>query len=77
MRGKHFMMATKAFHDEFGDLSLSEPGLCLVYSESEEYYIGNWTLPGLFNYSNVKFPKSTTRKLTNEEILFRYSGLGK
>ncbi len=59
-----YMMATKAFH-KLGDISRDEPDLCIVDSEDTENYIGNWVTG--FGFINVKFPKSTTRELTDEE----------
>lgn len=59
-----YMMATKANH-ELGDISREEPDLCVIHGEDEENYIGNWVTG--FGFINVKFPKSTTRELTDEE----------
>ena len=59
-----YMMATKAFH-KMGDITRSGPDLCVVYDEDSENYIGNWVTG--FGFFNVKFPKSTTRELTDEE----------
>lgn len=60
-----FMMATKAIH-QLGDISRDEADLCIIHSEDEENYIGNWVY-GL-GFVNVKFPKETTRSLTPEEV---------
>lgn len=63
---KHkYMMATKAIH-KLGDISSDEPDLCEIFEEDEENYIGSWVTG--FGFVNVKFPKSTTRDLTDEEI---------
>lgn len=62
-KGRH-MMATTAIH-KLGDISRDEPDLCIVYKEDEENYIGNW-VEG-FGFIEVKFPKETTRPLTEEE----------
>lgn len=65
MSGKsRYMMATKAIH-QLGDISSDEPDLCVVHGEDEENYIGNWVTG--FCFANVKFPKDTTRNLTEEE----------
>lgn len=62
---KKYMMATKAIH-KLGDISSSEPDLCIIYREDDENWIGNW-VTGL-GFINVKFPKISTRELTREEI---------
>lgn len=62
---KKYMMATKAMH-KLGDISSDEPDLCLIHSEDDENWIGNW-VEGL-GFINVKFPKASTRELTPEEI---------
>lgn len=59
-----YMMATKAIH-QLGDISSDEPDLCYVYSEEGDDYVGRWAT-GL-GFFNVKFPKATTRDLTDEE----------
>ncbi|KKS33761.1 MAG: hypothetical protein UU96_C0015G0003 [Parcubacteria group bacterium GW2011_GWC2_42_13] len=59
-----YMMATKAVH-KLGDVSGEEPDLCSIHREDKENYIGSWVLGIILN--NVKFPKSTTRELTDEE----------
>lgn len=65
MPGKsRYMMATEAIH-QLGDISSDEPDLCVVHDEDEENYIGNWVIG--FGLGNVKFPKNTTRELTEEE----------
>lgn len=63
-------MATKAIH-KLGDISSDSPDLCVVYDEDAENYIGNW-ITG-FGFIGVKFPKATTKELTEEEKA-RYSG---
>lgn len=60
----HYMMATQAIH-KLGDISSDEPDLCVIHSEDEENYVGNWVTG--FGFINVKFPKNTTRELTEEE----------
>lgn len=70
-----FMIATAATH-KLGDLSreYSEvlenrmENLCIVSSEDSENYIGNWVLG--FGFIGVKFPKSSTRSLTEDEVKF-------
>lgn len=59
-----YMMATKAFHD-LGDISESVATLCIVHSEDNENFIGDW--PGITALFGIKFPKNTTRKLTEDE----------
>ena len=59
-----YMMATTAILN-LGDISSKEPDLCVIYSEDEENYIGNWVTG--FDFIDVKFPKATTRELTDEE----------
>lgn len=66
-----YMMATTAIH-QLGDISSEFPDLCVVHSEDEENYIGNW-VTGL-GFVNVKFPKSTTQELTDEDIK-QYDGM--
>lgn len=61
---KH-MMATTAIH-KLGDISSEEPDLCRVYDQDEENYYGMW-VTGL-GFFDVRFPKATTRELTEEEI---------
>lgn len=65
-----FMMATAAHH-HCGDLSRNQPDLAIIYGEGEDHYVGEWAT-GL-GYVNVRFPKSTTRELTDEERN-RYAG---
>jgi len=60
-----YMMATKALH-KLGDISRDEEDLCLINSEDNENYIGNWVTG--FGFIEVKFPKKTTRPLTKDEI---------
>lgn len=60
-----YMMATKAIH-KLGDISSNIPDLCYVYEEHDDHYIGNWVTG--YGFVHVKFPKETTRKLTQEEI---------
>ena len=59
------MMATKAYHC-LGDLSEDKPSLCFIYGETPRYYVGNWIYG--YGFFNVKFPKKTTRKLTDQEV---------
>lgn len=59
-----YLMATKAYH-QLGDISRDKPSLCRIISEDENNYIGSW-VEG-FGFINVKFPKETTRELTNKE----------
>lgn len=59
-----YMMATKAFH-KLGDISREKPSLCCVTGEDKENFYGHF-VEG-FGFIDVKFPKSTTRKLTEAE----------
>ena len=60
----HYMMATKAEH-KIGDISSNKPDLCIIDREEGDYYIGSWSTG--YGFIDVKFPKATTRHLTNEE----------
>ena len=59
------MMATKAYH-QMGDISRDEPQLCFIYSETKDYWVGQWCEG--FGFFNVLFPKDTTRYVTKEEV---------
>lgn len=59
-----YMMATKAIHT-LGDISRDEPDLAIIDSEAGDDYIGEW-LTGV-GYVGVRFPKATTRELTDDE----------
>jgi hypothetical protein len=59
-----YMMATTAIH-RMGDLSSESPMLCRVNSEDDQNYFGSW-VEG-FGFSDIKFPKATTRNPTPEE----------
>lgn len=59
------MMATKAVHG-LGDISRPNDDLCVITDEDGDNYIGNW-MTG-FGFVSVKFPKSTTRPLTTDEV---------
>ena len=59
-----YMMATTAIH-QLGDISADTPDICRVYGEDDENYIGAWVTG--FGFFDVKFPKTTTRPLTEEE----------
>ena len=61
---RRYMMATVAHH-QLGDISSGQPTLCDIDSEDEENYIGNW-VDG-FGFMEVRFPKVTTRELTDNE----------
>lgn len=65
-----YMMATKAIH-QLGDISSKEPDICVIHKEDADNYIGNWVF-GL-GFINVKFPKSSTRDLTPDEVT-EYNG---
>lgn len=59
-----YMMATKAIH-QLGDISSEVPDICLVRRETETDYIGEWVTG--FGFIDVRFPKATTRELTEDE----------
>ena len=59
------MMATVATH-KLGDISADVPTLCAVHGEDDDNYIGQWAEG--FGFANVKFPKATTRNLTEDEL---------
>ena len=60
-----YMMATTAIH-QTGDISRDTPDICIVSEEDDNNYIGNWVCG--FGFIDVKFPKSTTRDLTPDEV---------
>ena len=60
-----YMMATKAFH-QLGEISSDSPDICIVRSETETDYFGNWVF-GL-GFFGVRFPKESTRELTEAEV---------
>jgi hypothetical protein len=66
-----YLMATVASH-QLGDLSRESADLCYALSETDTHYIGSWVF-GL-GFFNVKFPKTSTRELTEQERL-TYDGL--
>lgn len=66
-----YMMATAAIH-KLGDISRDEPDLCFVHDEDGGDYIGQWVTG--FGYVKVRFPKATTRDLTEQEKA-HYHGL--
>ena len=57
-------MGTKAYH-KLGDISRDEPGYFYYHAADGENYYGQW-LTG-YGYINVRFPKSETRDMTEEE----------
>lgn len=59
-----YMMATTAKH-KLGDISRDEPALCYIGKEHGDNFIGNW-VEG-FGFIEVRFPKATTRLLTEDE----------
>lgn len=62
---ERYMMATTATHD-LGNVSRKDHTPCLVYGEEGDFFVGRWV--SSFGFTDVKFPKSTTRELTKEEI---------
>jgi hypothetical protein len=62
-----YMMATQAIH-LVGDISRDVPSLAIVYGETERDWIGEWATG--MGFVNVRFPKETTRELTDAEKAF-------
>ena len=60
-----YMIGTTAIH-KLGDISREEGDLCRISKEDNENYYGSWVTG--FGFFDVKFPKSTTRELTPEEV---------
>lgn len=67
---ERYMMATRAIH-KLGDLSREPANLALITGEEEHHWIGSW-VEG-YGYIGVRFPKTTTRPLTDAEIML-YDG---
>ena len=59
------MLATTAYHF-LADISSDEFDLIYVYSETDDFWVGNWVTG--FGFINVLFPKTTTRDLTPQEV---------
>jgi len=59
------MMGTRAFCVTGEDISREESCYCFITSETETDYYGRWVC-GL-GFINVRFPKWTTRELTESE----------
>jgi hypothetical protein len=60
-------MGTTAMH-KLGDLSRDNPDYFIIDEEgehTEDYYVGSWVTG--FGFVNVKFPKTTSRPVTDEE----------
>lgn len=64
MNGENVMMGTTAIH-LLGDISRKTPDYFAIDSEDDDNFYGAW-LTG-FGYVNVRFPKSSSRKMTAEE----------
>ena len=62
--GTRYMIATKALH-MMGDISSDVGDLCVIHREEETDYIGEWVTG--FGFMEVRFPKETTRELTEDE----------
>lgn len=60
-----FVMATKAIH-KMGDISRDRPDLAIVFEEDDDNLYGNWFFG--YGFINVKFPKNTTKELTDTDI---------
>lgn len=63
-RRDRYMMATSALH-KLGDISRDEPDLAIIYGDSGDDWVGQWATG--IGYINVRFPKATTRELTDGE----------
>ena len=63
MEDKH-MMGTVALH-QLGDISSDEPDICVIYGDDGDYWVGQWIYG--YGFFNVRYPKETTRELTEEE----------
>lgn len=59
-----YMIATVAHH-KLGDISRDNPDLAIVYDETDADFIGEWATG--IGFVNVRFPKATTRELTENE----------
>lgn len=62
---RKYLMATKASH-RGKDVSSDEPDLCFINGEECDDWIGGWVI-GL-RLMETRFPKATTRELTEAEI---------
>lgn len=62
-----YMMATTAIH-KLGDISRDAPDLAWITGEDGDDHIGAWVAG--FGYTQVRFPKATTRELTVAEREF-------
>lgn len=60
-----FRIGTEA-HAKLGDISRPEGDYMRISGEDEENYYGSW-LTG-FGFFNVRFPKATTRPLTEAQV---------
>lgn len=58
-------MATTAFSHGGDDISRDSPDYAAVTHQVGENYYGSWVTG--FGFYNVKFPKATTREMTDEE----------
>ncbi len=68
----YYMMANQCVYHHTGELDqFSKYDIVIVFSEDAENYIGNWVTG--FGFVGVRFPKDTTRPLTDEEADY-YSG---
>lgn len=60
-----YIMATTAYH-KTGNISRDKPDLAIVFSEDDDNLYGNWMFG--YGFINVKFPKNTVKKLTENDI---------
>lgn len=51
---------------KIADISRDEPDYFVAWEEVDDHYIGNW-ITG-FGFINVRFPKDTSRPVTDEEF---------
>lgn len=67
LKTPRYMMATTAKH-QLGDISRDEEDYCYIKEETKGWYRGSWVTG--YGFFNVRFPKETTRELTEEETKF-------
>ena len=65
MEFPRYMFGTTAIHQR-GDISREAGDLCRIEREEGDDYIGAWVTG--FGFIEVRFPKATTRALTEAEI---------
>lgn len=60
------MMGTEAYHN-LGNISRDDYDWFLAESQTPDYWVGQWRTG--FGFINVVYPKSTSRELTEEELV--------